>query len=614
MNSQTVLSRLTATNSSLAEKSWSNYQKFLRQLCMVHVGEPIFDKTYSLMRSKDFTGLIIYADFLAKQTYASAEEHFSANQLSLLIRKYPFPKSVVKIDTEKVAWEKFLTSEHKCKRVNQRFRALMKTRDPYSLELEKARDYIRYALGEFDFAKVTENCGFGPGVSIGVGGSLTSDARKFLADEWTVSPGAFEYARAAVAGDPIMFEYVLDRKEQDVGKHGRILSWNYSDFCEGFLTRASVVQHNKIAFVAKTALTDRSIAVEPLLNGFLQLGAGRYIALRLKRLGIDIEDQSRNQLFAFLGSKDDSMAGYVTIDLSSASDSVCIELCRYLLPPDWFSYLNSIRSKQFSYKGEIRTYEKFVSMGNGFCFPLETLIFSALCAACYDRSQKDRTDYGYTVYGDDIIVPKHVAPALLRKLEICGFTPNPRKTFLDGPFRESCGADWYNGVDVRPVTLDDPLDSVQQIFSLANNITFRKRNAFFGKAFDTLTNLVPPDLRFVRPYPGSLDAALEVDIDTFMASPFSRWNKNLSAWEWNEYVYESVRDPSVHRHTHYHHALLRGALKGVSPSLPFAVRRETTTDVAVICNGGGHSSWSPATWMADRHPSYRFAFAFKQAA
>lgn len=195
-----------------------------------------------------------------------------------------------------------------------------------------------------------------------------------------------------------------------------------------------------LTFVAKNAKTYRAIATEPPLNGVYQLALGDYIARRLAKFGVDLSDQSRNQRLAKEGSLTGALA---TLDLSSASDTVATELVYHLLPVDWALALSVGRSSAVLYKGEKIVLEKFSSMGNGFTFALESLIFWALASSCSAGGE-------VSVYGDDIIVETAAVPLLTEVLTACGFTLSPGKSFSTGPFRESCGADYYRGFDIRP--------------------------------------------------------------------------------------------------------------------------------------------------------------------
>lgn len=195
---------------------------------------------------------------------------------------------------------------------------------------------------------------------------------------------------------------------------------------------------NRVEFVPKNWKTDRTIACEPEGNMFLQLAFDRYAKRRLKRKGINLSSQFRNQILAKQGSVDGS---YATVDLSMASDTLAFNCVASLFPQSWFRYLNDVRSYRSRGGVEI-DYAKFSSMGNGCTFALETLVFAAACRAVGSRSS--------VVYGDDIVIETKLVPELMRVLRFLGFLPNDSKTHLAGPFRESCGANWFGGVDITP--------------------------------------------------------------------------------------------------------------------------------------------------------------------
>jgi len=203
---------------------------------------------------------------------------------------------------------------------------------------------------------------------------------------------------------------------------------------------------NRVEFVPKNWKTHRTIACEPDGALPLQLACDQYLKERLwQRAGINLWDQSRNQLLA----KDGSIDGcFATIDLQAASDTVAYNTVLTLLPEGWFSLLDSFRSSFYRLQGEPpEKYQKFSSMGNGATFVLETLIFAAACNA---------VSHGiYSVYGDDIIIGAEDVPELTSLLQFLGFTINQEKSFTQGPFRESCGADWFDGVNVTPFYVRD---------------------------------------------------------------------------------------------------------------------------------------------------------------
>ncbi len=520
--------------------------------------------------NRDYPALLDWADALSSAKASTAYEHRMQRQLAALVRKYPTLPGLA-IDPQAEATKKFLAAEHRCSRVNRKFRLYSVLRSPHEAALAKARSWIHYVLGEVKLAEMWSLAGFGAGASLGIHGNCTNLARKVLSEEWTVTPGAYYFARAAMKDDMHIFELVT--KPTDVPFY----CVDPDSFNQAFGEKARLVEHNKISFVPKDAKTDRAIATEPLLNGYLQKGVDSYMRKRLKRVGYDLSDQTMNQEKARLGSIDwRSPDGYATIDLSSASDSISIELCRFLLPPDWFDLLNQLRSKSYELDGKVYTYQKFVSMGNGFCFPLETLLFASLCHAAGADDQPLRT----SVYGDDIVIARSVFDRVIELLTICGFKANMKKTFSQGPFRESCGADWFEGEDVRPILLDFPLNNFVGMCKFWNGSKSKESwNALFSEGRDFLRSLVPDRLFLCRPCKGNPDTCFEVPWDVFMGSRYSRYSFKTRSWYWKELVSTAKTDHKVKVRPGYSVALIMGALRGALSSCPFSERFTARTNV-----------------------------------
>lgn len=251
-----------------------------------------------------------------------------------------------------------------------------------------------------------------------------------------------------------------------------------------------LLQAGVLSFVLKNWKTDRTTVKNPPLNVLLQLGYGDWMADRLRVFGQSTRDQSRNQMAARSGSIDGRLA---TLDLSSASDTIAKELVWELFPYDWAYALNECRTDLVELpNGELLRLQKFSSMGDGFTFPLETLIFYSLAYGCCKVRELDTK--AIQVYGDDIIVPTDCFEFLCDTLKCLGFLPNAEKSFHTGPFRESCGADYYKGINIRPCYLDSSFTG-ESLFALHN---FFRRN-LEDEVADLLLAYIDPSLRIYGP-------------------------------------------------------------------------------------------------------------------
>lgn len=212
------------------------------------------------------------------------------------------------------------------------------------------RDYnVQVSL---DFLHLYDLWGFGPGASFGT--KATHPAQKMY-EQWSCTPSALEPVIKLRRNHPYL--YLADK---------------VSDVCHPY-----IVDGSKLATVPKNEERNRTIAIEPLGNMVLQLAAGRYLEGALRRLGLNIKDQQpKNKEAARRGSLDGSLA---TIDLQDASDMFSPELVRLLLPDAWYKLLMQIRSPCTKLpNGEVIQLNMISTMGNGFTFPLMTLILLGL--------------------------------------------------------------------------------------------------------------------------------------------------------------------------------------------------------------------------------------------
>lgn len=312
--------------------------------------------------------------------------------------------------------------------------------DRSSQVIKDARHYITVALERFTSSLYPEE----------IQNPLVVD---FLWDNWRFGPGSSNGVKGTHAALKIVQPMTCTKLSEPFVRKLRQMNPYFASYdaqCGGDGT--TLVNGSRLDTVPKNQETSRTIAIEPSGSMALQLAAGMYLEGTLRSIGLDIRKQEPlNQGLARAGSIDGSFA---TIDLRSASDMISIDLVRALLPPEWFRLLCTIRSGSIEVKGHGDIQLHMIStMGNGFTFPLMTLLLTALIYGyrAQRRGPNLYIDWARTaVYGDDIIVPSTEFAGLCEVLESVGLVVNTDKSYSEGPFRESCGGDYYEGYDVTP--------------------------------------------------------------------------------------------------------------------------------------------------------------------
>jgi hypothetical protein len=351
---------------------------------------------------------------------------------------------------------KFLESEETCRETNERLSFYSEELGCLSNDMQhvvsRTRDIIEDIvgpLGHIQLFKIAASAGFGPGFTF----SSTEPAHRNL---YYKVKGPHSVTREAIP----YVKFFLNHCEP----------WKQALVTEG--CTYSIVDGNRLTTVAKTAVIDRTIAIEPSLNVYMQKGVDSYLSKRLRRHGVTLDDQARNHGPAKLGSSVPLEAA--TVDLSSASDCVSIEVVRMLFPREWFVLLDDLRSKNYTLDKGMTwcTYEKFSSMGNAFTFPVESILFYAIAKACTILAGEELTNL--RVYGDDIVVAPGAYALLVEALQFFGFSVNLDKSFVFGFFRETCGSDFYQGVDLRPVYVKSVPSNDQEVYNLYNRLVWNR--------------------------------------------------------------------------------------------------------------------------------------------
>jgi hypothetical protein len=425
-----------------------------------------------VLRDRDFDGYLELAEAWGLQStdLTGSELHVIRARylLASLVKKFQFPSDK---DTRVArAKEVFFSAEGACKLYNDTsYRELIRPETEWGVSvLHHARQFLTRLLGDRlpGSRELLSRSRHGPGATIGTKKGNISQYHKFAEWPYSCTIDAFRYARFAIETDQRWFGALQNSYRERMG----IPMQNPLDMSEFWADVIEVVDGNRITFVPKDARKERTIAIEPLLNLYLQLGVDGYIRRRLKRWGVDLDHQEKNQELARLGSLRDDEDSFVTVDLSAASDSLSTKLCESLLPREWYSYLMDLRSPVGDLGEERISYEKISSMGNGYTFALESAIFAALVYAVMKAGGGNFVNTEFAVYGDDLILRKRYYFQLVEALRLSGFKVNLEKTFTQGPIRESCGTDWFHGKPLRPVFLDKTPTSVMDLFCDYNRI------------------------------------------------------------------------------------------------------------------------------------------------
>lgn len=413
--------------------------------------------------------------------YRDAHAYWADAQSVALIKKNLYLKGYKTQDQlHRESIERFFHLEE----VNRR-----NTLDIYSLKsfrdvslIEEVKRIIISVLG---YAPPSDRyrANFGPGSTFELAACQSTIADK-LDNPIDATPHALIYLSECKSATPRLFSY--------------------------FVNPIKTVPGNRFSSVEKDFRKRRPISIEPVFNMLLQKNIGDFIRHRLKRVCIDIPTQQ--DLHKFLLKNFHNV--YATIDQSDASDRISIGLVKTLLPPDWFLYLDRIRSRntvigvtsENGIEEQIVELNKFASQGNGFIFELETLIFYAIAQATINRDGNG-INHLVSAYGDDVIVPEEFFDAVVTSYETLGFQVNKEKSFGSGPFKESCGVDVFNGIEVRPAYLTEFSNGAKGLYEAANYvIRIASRHlgdvgysVLYKRAWLRIVSLIKTDYRYGGP-------------------------------------------------------------------------------------------------------------------
>lgn len=380
------------------------------------LGGPLASRASALLSSGDFVALSELK--VRPSDYTSAHHYLRDAQVAALCRKM---EGLPGLDPEAEAFKVWRAAEEQCFNTNRRFAGFLEGHygdypPAFASVLDDVRKVFRQVCGRLP--RREEICG-----RFSSGSTVNRDPVHPFTVGNKVQAGLYITPSASLLGSYLMRDTAWGRL---CDAQVRTLPRDYEEFF----------------VVPKDARCGRGCRKGASLNVWAQLGIDLVLRDRLRRVGIVLEEaQVKHQSLVRSCSRSGELS---TIDLSSASDTMATNVIQFVASEGWFALLDTLRARLTVANGRTYVTDSFSSMGNGFTFPLQTVLFYSIATvACHGKR--------VWVYGDDIIVPSEHFEETQLLLRFFGFTPNPSKSFGPGsPFRESCGADYWLGVDVRP--------------------------------------------------------------------------------------------------------------------------------------------------------------------
>jgi hypothetical protein len=379
---------------------------------------------------------------------------WARRQCDELTKKYSSPNA----DTdplERKAIEKFVQTNDRlgglkgslALPIGSKIRSTTPLRDKILL---RARTLFRCVLGGLDEDAWFYQCKNSTGTTVGVPFEDTSNERKFTFPISVSSNGVKFLFDRYMLYDPSLYSSVIH--------HNTVMGTLKNPmYCfEEAPQLMTVEKNNEIR---------RTIRPETTAAMFLQQGLMGLMFEAMKAFGLDVVTlQNRHKMLAWLSSLSGKDA---TIDWSSASDSVMIELLEWLSSPEWFEAFRLTRSDFASYQGRVIELNCYATMGNATTFPVESLVFWTIAVATWFSVTNPEINSLFvdpacwascSVFGDDCVVPTRISDEYIAVMQSVGFQVNEDKTFTNplGRFRESCGGDYFAGHDVRPFHVGAP--------------------------------------------------------------------------------------------------------------------------------------------------------------
>jgi hypothetical protein len=394
-----------------------------------------FGKDFAVRRETTLLRSIVeFRELEPVGCFSTEAAFFKANyQLDSLLKKYRFDKDVFSdVELKQRTYDKYRSQQISIAQPIRRTEVVHRV-------LQRARKIARKILGPFQESDMYDFIKFGKKSSIGC-------------------PLAFAYIDVklsdvgAFTGSSETSKWFFSEVVKTTPALERIVRRLYPEIDLDNLPNQLCVESLTLKTVPKSWGIERPITPLTLLMLLYSFGIGGLATERLREYGLDIRTlQNRHRKLVKYFSRSRSHA---TVDLQHASESCIAEICNAVLPRSWYVALKKATTHRLLINEDdeqIETYTaSILPMGNGATFPLETLIFYVIVEAV---RQLSGTQGFCSAYGDDLIYPSSMHHIICHVFDRIGFKINKQKSYVKMHFRESCGADYFTGTDVRPFYL-----------------------------------------------------------------------------------------------------------------------------------------------------------------
>lgn len=393
----------------------------------------------------------LVANYTPLDPYSFKKEY----QLANLFKKYTFENDVyTPAELIEKAESDFTANQERLRR------HVIPSDDKFlNVVLAYTRGWIDSVLLDLENEDLLELCRWAKKSSVGVPNAKANLGQRLELPITGSSDQISWFQRNYLSWHPTLCNYVQEKESE--------IPLGVSPFLE--------ISELNAVLVSKTYKSLRMIVPNTTIGGFYSNGLGRLMQKRLAAAGYDI--RKLQHVHRWLAQEGSRTGQLVTNDQKAASDNITAYLINTTFPARWALALTKGRISRVRLpSGASIDCETFSTMGIGFTFPLQTILFLGLLHGIRLAAgiQGQVTISGY---GDDLIYDRRLHPYVVDVFPKLGLVINTDKTFAEGPFRESCGGDYFRGVDVRPFFFPEE----------GGRLTARKYEAYLYKIINGLT-------------------------------------------------------------------------------------------------------------------------------